>query len=98
MIEQDDLRVGMTVTYVPRRISMGSLNNYKDREVGKVTSWNELCVFVDYSNSGRGIATNPNDLIKGDYSFYCENENNSVTDGAFGRCSKQCNNCKPVKF
>ena len=31
-------------------------------EEGRITSWNDTYIFVDYSNSGRGIATRPEDL------------------------------------
>jgi len=31
-------------------------------EEGRITSWNDSFIFVDYSNSGRGIATRPEDL------------------------------------
>tara|TARA_R110000868_G_C10972986_1_gene771095 strand:+ start:3079 stop:3255 length:177 start_codon:yes stop_codon:yes gene_type:complete len=38
---------------------------YRDRfkaEYGRITSYNSKFVFVDYSNSGRGIATDPEQL------------------------------------
>ena len=31
-------------------------------EQGRITSWNELYIFVDYNNTGRGIATRPETL------------------------------------
>ena len=31
-------------------------------EEGRITSWNDRFIFVDYSNSGRGKATNPESL------------------------------------
>jgi hypothetical protein len=35
-----------------------------NREQGYITSWNDTYVFVDYGHScGRGIATDPLDLI-----------------------------------
>lgn len=33
-----------------------------EKEEGIITSWNTSYIFVDYSNSGRGIATRPGDL------------------------------------
>lgn len=82
------LYIGKTVTYVPPR-----LVGYERREVGKVTSWNDSYVFVDYYGTGCGIATRRVDLLDGDQTFYCPDEHNSVLDGAFGRCESQCQNC-----
>lgn len=31
-------------------------------EQGRITSWNDSFVFVDYTNVGRGVATSPEDL------------------------------------
>jgi hypothetical protein len=31
-------------------------------EQGRITSWNEKFIFVDYDNTGRGQATPPNKL------------------------------------
>jgi hypothetical protein len=31
-------------------------------EEGRITSWNESFIFVDYDNTGRGQATKPEDL------------------------------------
>lgn len=31
-------------------------------EQGRITSWNDRFIFVDYSNVGRGQATSPEDL------------------------------------
>lgn len=31
-------------------------------EQGRITSWNELYVFVDFNNVGRGVATRPETL------------------------------------
>ncbi len=31
-------------------------------EEGRITSWNDSFVFVDYDNTGRGQATKPEDL------------------------------------
>lgn len=31
-------------------------------EQGRITSWNDHYVFVDYNNTGRGIATRPETL------------------------------------
>jgi hypothetical protein len=86
-MEATELKKGMNVTYVPRH-SM----EHKDRQLGNVTSWNDSFVFVDYG-TGTSQAT-PYDLLwKGDKTFNCHNENNSVLDGAFGRCSKRCSEC-----
>jgi hypothetical protein len=97
-MEHKDLQKGMTVTYVPNRAKIygreGIVNKYIGREVGKVTSWNESYVFVDYNGSDQGKATRIEDLEKGDTSFYCANEWDSVLDGAFGRCGTQCRNCR----
>jgi len=39
---------------------------YKTRygkiQEGRITSWNERFVFVDYYNSGIGVPTNPKDI------------------------------------
>lgn len=96
-MEYKDLQKGMRVTYIPashkQRVPFGNAKDYEGREVGKVTSWNESYVFVDYDESGRGKATRIEDLVKGDESFYCADEWDSVLDGAFGRCGTQCRNC-----
>ncbi len=96
-MEYKELQKGMTVTYVPshikRTVQPSIAANYIGRELGKVTSWNESYVFVDYDNSGRGKATRIEDLEKGDQSFYCADEWDSVLDGAFGRCGTKCRNC-----
>ena len=31
-------------------------------ELGRITSWNDHYIFVDYNNTGHGIATNPANL------------------------------------
>lgn len=37
--------------------------SFNDRiEQGRVTSWNDKFIFVDYTNVGRGVATDPKDL------------------------------------
>jgi hypothetical protein len=87
-MEREDLKKGMTVTYVPRN----SGEDRSRREVGVVTSWNDSFVFVDYG-TGTSKATSLETLMRGDETFVCENELNSVLDGAFGRCEKKCNNC-----
>ena len=96
-MEYTQLEKGMIVTYIPKHhkqiVPFGNAKDYEGREVGKVTSWNESYVFVDYSNSGRGNATMIEDLVKGNKSFYCSNEWDSVLDGAFGRCGSQCQDC-----
>lgn len=92
-----ELNKGMTVTYIPdshkHRVPFGNSKDYEDREVGKITSWNDAYIFVDYDNSGRGKATRIENLIKGDHSFYCPDEWNSSLDSSFGRCSQKCYNC-----
>lgn len=82
---------GDIVTYVPRHARNNE--SHPDREVGKVTSVNDTYVFVDYG-TGNSKATRPEDLVKGDKTFYCYNENNSVLDGAFGRCMFKCSECR----
>ena len=98
----NDLKTGITVTYIPahhrNRIPQCNSSDYVGREVGIVTSWNDRFVFVDYDGSGRGKATRIEDLVIGDESFYCPDEWNRVLDSSFGRCEKQCENCKPVNI
>jgi hypothetical protein len=84
-------KIGLEVTYIPRRNK-----DYKFRELGKVTSWNDLYVFVNYG-SGNSKATSRQDLKIGDQTFYCPDEYNSVMDGAFGRCQHICNNCQKIR-
>lgn len=91
-----NFKVGDEVTYIPRHAKNDE--NHPDRELGRVTSINDEFVFVRYGNKTGSQATSPNDLVKGDYTFYCPDEHNSVLDGAFGRCSHICQNCKRVKF
>jgi len=61
-MNKENLKVGMVVTYVPRH-ARGN-ENHKDRELGKVKSWNDRFVFVDYGD-GRGKATSLEDLREG---------------------------------
>jgi hypothetical protein len=79
-----ELKIGMEVTYLPRN---------GNKEVGIVTSWNNSFVFVDYDGFGRGKATRIQDLVQGNQTFHCADEWNSVMDGAFGRCGRQCLKC-----
>lgn len=51
LTEKDKNRL---VVYRPRHTSVG--------EQGRITSWNDTFIFVDYTNVGRGNATNPQDL------------------------------------
>jgi FKBP-type peptidyl-prolyl cis-trans isomerase 2 len=51
-MKQEELKVGMTVIYLPKQ------------EIGKITSWNDTFVFVDYDGTGKGIATKIEDLSK----------------------------------
>lgn len=46
--------INRKVVYRPR--------NRQEREDGRITSWNERFIFVDYTNAGRGQATSPEDL------------------------------------
>lgn len=85
-----DFKVGDEVTYIPRHC-IGN-DSYRERELGKVTSINDRYVFFN------GKACDPELLRKGDQTFYCPDEYNSVTDGAFGRCNHQCQNCRDKKF
>lgn len=49
-----DKDVNRLVVYTP----------YVDAKVeqGRITSWNDKFIFVDYTNVGRGVATRPTDL------------------------------------
>ena len=101
-MERSSLKTGMIVTYIPshhkNRVPQCNGSDYIGREVGVVTSFNEMFVFVCYDKSGRGKATKIDDLVEGDQSFYCSDEWDSVMDGAFGRCANQCKNCKSNKL
>lgn len=33
-----------------------------EKQTGRITSWNDKLIFVDYDNTGRGQATNCSDL------------------------------------
>lgn len=90
-MDKDKLIKGLEVTYIPNHARL--YENHPDRELGKVSSWNNKIVFVDYGR-GTSIPTTLDTLKEGDHTFYCADEWNSVTDGAFGRCAKVCNNCK----
>jgi len=37
--------------------------NDEKKEEGRITSWNNTFIFVDYDNTGRGQATKPENLI-----------------------------------
>lgn len=37
--------------------------NGEKKEEGRITSWNNTFIFVDYDNTGRGQATKPENLI-----------------------------------
>lgn len=91
-MEKKDLKKRLVVTYVPSYAK----NDEDDpaREVGVITSWNDSFVFVRYGNDRNSKATRIEDLKIGDQTFYCPDEHNSVTDGAFGRCATICSNCK----
>jgi hypothetical protein len=68
MITQSQLHKGLTVTYVPREcLKDGSplISTTHRWEVGKVTSWNDRFVFVDYGST-QGKATYPSELFEGD--------------------------------
>lgn len=58
MIKISDLTendVNRKVVYQPQ--------NYNGKiEEGRITSWNNSFIFVDYDNTGRGAATRPEDL------------------------------------
>jgi len=77
----ENIKVWDTVTYMPKK------------EVGVVTSMNDSFVFVRYGTDTTSKATRREDLEKGDQSFYCPNEHNSILAGAFGRCATICRNC-----
>lgn len=44
------------------RIVVYTPSNGNEIEQGRITSWNRYFIFVDYTNVGRGNATNPQDL------------------------------------
>lgn len=88
----NDVKVGDKVTYIPKHSNL-----FKDREVGVVSSKNDEWVFVRYDGGSTGKATRPDDLRKGDQTFYCADEHNSVLDGAFGRCRSVCSHCSHIK-
>lgn len=58
----DESDVGRNVRYVPTH-AHGDLS-HSDIEDGRITSWNEVNVFVDYGH-GSHPATNPRDLVWG---------------------------------
>jgi len=89
-MNKEDLKSGLLVTYIPRHTK-----TYKDMELGKISSWNDRFVFVDYG-TGTNKATNIEDLEIGDQTFYCADEHNSILDMAFGRCEVQCQTCKNI--
>ena len=89
-MKSSELKKGMQVTYVPRHSK-----EYKDMELGHVTSWNDEFVFVEYGG-GTSQSTPYELLLKGDKTFYCYNEHDSVLDGSFGRCSKRCSECSGI--
>ena len=61
-IEPDPVKIeNLTEEDVGRKITY--TGGYGINEVGFVTSWNEIYIFVDYGYSdGRGIATSSRDL------------------------------------
>jgi hypothetical protein len=46
----------------PTKSDINRLVIYRNKEKGRITSFNNSYVFVDYSNTGRGIATSRKDL------------------------------------
>lgn len=94
MNKLSDFKPGDEVTYIPRHAKMDE--RHPDRELGIVTSVNDTFVFARYGDRTGSQATSPADLQKGDHTFTCHNENNSVLDGAFGRCKKVCSDCRVV--
>jgi len=58
----DESDVGRNVRYVPTHAN-GDLS-HSDIEDGRITSWNEVNVFVDYGH-GSHPATDPKDLVWG---------------------------------
>jgi len=58
-MNRSDLQIGLPVIYsTPHK-----------QEFGIVTSWNNHFVFVDYDGTGRGKATNIEDLEKNLYKY-----------------------------
>ena len=52
----------LTLGDIDRKVVYLPSAKYGQLEEGRITSFNDHFVFVDYSNSGRGVATNPFDL------------------------------------
>lgn len=58
----DESDVGRSVRYVPGHVQGDA--SHPDVEDGRITSWNEVNVFVDYGHCSHP-ATSPKDLIWG---------------------------------
>lgn len=58
----DESDVGRSVRYVPTHADHDL--SHPDVEDGRITSWNEVNVFVDYGH-GSHPATDPSDLVWG---------------------------------
>ena len=46
----------------PSQSDIGRIVIYRQKEQGRITSFNDKYVFVDYTNTGRGVATSRQDL------------------------------------
>tara|TARA_R110000803_G_scaffold75124_5_gene139425 strand:- start:1882 stop:2112 length:231 start_codon:yes stop_codon:yes gene_type:complete len=53
--------VGRGVVYIPNHANRAVDHEYC--EAGVITSFNDMFVFVNYGQRGRGIATSPHDLV-----------------------------------
>jgi FKBP-type peptidyl-prolyl cis-trans isomerase 2 len=47
-------------------------HSHNEKQDGRITSWNERFIFVDFDNTGRGQACNPKDL---EFTYGGKNEN-----------------------
>lgn len=53
--------ISLNESHVNRKVVFTSYDGAKLEE-GRITSWNDTWVFVDYDNTGRGRATDPKQL------------------------------------
>ena len=51
----------LTPEHKDRKVVYKPSHNQNPQE-GRITSWNDKFIFVDYDNTGRGQATRPEDL------------------------------------
>ena len=59
----DGSHVNKEVRYIPGHAVIDGIIDYNLTEHGRITSWNDVNIFVDYGNNcGRGVATSPEDI------------------------------------